>query len=148
MTRELVRAARAGVEVDLIVRGICCVRPGIEGLSEGIRVTSVVGRFLEHSRIFWFRNGGEEEVYLGSADLMFRNLDRRVEVLFPVRDPALVRQLRDEILETYLRDNVRARSMREDGGYERVVPHDGEPPLDSQAALLAGGASGSRQEEE
>jgi len=148
MSRELVRAAQAGVEVDLIARGVCCLRPGIEGLSEGIRVTSVVGRFLEHSRIFWFRNGGEEEVYLGSADLMFRNLDRRVEVLFPVRDQALVRQLRDEILETYLRDNVRARSMREDGGYERVVPRDGEPPLDSQAALLAGGVMGSRQEQE
>jgi polyphosphate kinase len=131
------RAARAGVKVDLLVRGICCLRPEVPGVTEGIRITSIVGRFLEHSRIWWFRNGGAEEVYLGSADLMPRNLDRRVEVAFPVRDPALVRHLRDEVLETYLADNVRARRMLADGTYQRVTRRDDEKPVDSQAALLA-----------
>jgi polyphosphate kinase len=135
--QALARAVQAGVQVDLLVRGICCLRPGLPGLTDGIRVTSVVGRFLEHSRIFWFRNAGAEEVYLGSADLMPRNLVRRVEVLFPVTDPALVRHLRDEVLEAYLRDNVRARRMRPDGTYERARPRDGEAPFDAQAALLA-----------
>jgi polyphosphate kinase len=137
MIQAIVRAAQAGVRVDLLVRGICCLRPGIPGFTEGVRVTSVVGRFLEHSRIFWFRNGGAEEVYLGSADLMTRNLARRVEVLFPVSDPELVRHLRDVVLETYLRDNVRARRMRADGSYERVRPGEGEPAIDAQAVLLA-----------
>ncbi len=113
------------------------MRPGIPGASDRIRVVSVVGRFLEHSRVFWFRNGGAEEVYLGSADLMPRNLDHRVEVLFPVLDPALVRQVRDGVLETYLRDNTRARLMRADGSYERLTPGPGEPRIDSQAALIA-----------
>ena len=116
---------------------ICSLRPGVRGVSDGIRVTSIVGRFLEHSRIFWFRNGGADEVVLGSADLMTRNLDRRVEVLFPVTDPALVRHLRDEVLEAYLRDTARARHMRVDGSYERARPRDGEEPVDSQAVLLA-----------
>ncbi len=137
VSEALVRAARAGVKVDLLVRGVCCLRPGIPGATEGIRVTSIVGRFLEHSRIFWFRNAGAEEVYLGSSDLMPRNLVRRVEVLFPVTDPALVRDLRDDILETYLRDNVRARRMRADGSYERISPAPGDARLDSQAELLA-----------
>ena len=137
MILALARAARAGVRVDLLVRGVCCLRPGIPGVTDGITVTSVVGRFLEHSRIFWFRNGGDEEVYLGSADLMPRNLDRRVEVLFPVRDPELLRYLRQDVLETYLTDNVRARRMRADGGYDRLRPREGEPAVDSQAALLA-----------
>ncbi len=137
MILALVRAARAGVRVDLLVRGVCCLRPGIPGQTDGITVTSVVGRFLEHSRIFWFRNGGDEEVYLGSADLMPRNLDRRVEVIFPVRDPDLLRYLRRDVLETYLMDNVRTRRMRADGGYDRVRPREGEAAVDSQAALLA-----------
>jgi polyphosphate kinase len=137
MIDALVRASQAGVQVDLLVRGICCLRPGVPGVSDRIRVESVVGRFLEHSRVFWFKNGGAEEVYLGSADLMPRNLDHRVEVLFPVLDPALVRQVRDGILETYLRDNVRARLMRADASYERLTPAPGEPRVDSQAALLA-----------
>jgi polyphosphate kinase len=136
MIFALVRAAQAGVRIDLLVRGVCALRPGVPGLSEGIRVTSIVGRFLEHSRIYWFRNGGAEEVYLGSADLMHRNLDRRVEVLFPVRDEALARHLRYDVLETYLRDNVRARRMRSDGTYERIIPREGEAPLDSQATLI------------
>jgi len=135
MIQALAAASQAGVEVDLLVRGICCLKPGIPGLTERVRVASIVGRFLEHSRVFFFRNGGAEEVYLGSADLMPRNLDRRVEVLFPVRDVELVRHLRDEVLETYLRDNVRTRTMRPDGTYHRLSPSD--HPLDSQSALLA-----------
>jgi len=100
-------------------------------------VTSIVGRFLEHTRIFWFANGGHEEVYLGSADLMPRNLDRRVEILFPVRSPALVRRLHDEILGTYFADNVKARFMQPDGSYARAHPGLDEKPLDSQEWLLA-----------
>jgi polyphosphate kinase len=137
MAEVLVRAARAGVRVDLLVRGVCTLRPGVPGATENVRVTSVVGRFLEHSRIFWFRNAGEEEVFLGSADLMRRNLSRRVEVLFPIRDPALVRHLRDVVLEAYLADDVRARRMRSDGSYERLRPPDGRPGVDAQARLLA-----------
>ncbi len=136
ISEALVRASQAGVQVDLLVRGICTLRPGVAGATENVRVTSIVGRFLEHSRIFWFRNAGEEEVYLGSADLMRRNLSRRVEVLFPVADPALVRHLRDGVLDTYLADNVRARRMRSDGGYDRLRPRDGEPAVDAQARLL------------
>jgi polyphosphate kinase len=136
MIAALVGAARCGVRVDLLVRGVCCLRPGIPGVSEGITVTSIVGRFLEHSRIYWFRNGGEEEVYLGSADLMPRNLDRRVEVVFPVRDPAVARHLRRDVLDVYLRDNLRARKMKADGSYQRLAPAPGEPPVDSQALLL------------
>jgi polyphosphate kinase len=133
----VVRAARAGVRVDLLVRGVCCLRPGVPGATEGVTVRSVVGRFLEHSRIFWFRNAGAEQVYLGSADLMNRNLNRRVEVLFPVEDRELVRHLRDDVLELYLRDDVRTRRMRPDGGYERLRPAPGAEPVDAQAALLA-----------
>ncbi len=137
MTEVLVRASQAGVQIDLLVRGICTLRPGIAGATENVRVTSIVGRFLEHSRIFWFGNAGAEEVYLGSADLMRRNLSRRVEVLFPVGDPALVRHLRERVLGAYLADNVRARRMRSDGTYERIRPVDEEPAVDAQARLLA-----------
>ncbi|MCX7838649.1 MAG: hypothetical protein N2559_04230 [Anaerolineae bacterium] len=136
MIRLLYRASQAGVRVDLLVRGMCCLRPGVAGLSENIRVTSIVGRFLEHSRIYYFYNGGAEQVYLGSADLMPRNLDRRVEILFPVRDPKLIRHLRDHILATYLADNVRARVMLPDGTYKRLTPPEGATPVDSQATLL------------
>jgi polyphosphate kinase len=136
MIAALVRAARAGVRVDLLVRGVCCLRPGVPGLSEGVTVTSIVGRFLEHSRVFWFQNGGAEDVYLGSADLMPRNLDRRVEVLFPVGDPDLARHLRHEVLDAYLRDNLRARRMQADGTYRRLSPSGDEEPVDSQALLL------------
>jgi polyphosphate kinase len=115
---------------------VCGLRPGLEGLSENIRVTSIVGRFLEHSRIYYFRNGGNEEVYLGSADLMPRNLDRRVEVLFPIQDLRLVRHLRDDVLEICLRDNVKARRMLPDGTYERRKPGPEEPPLNSQAWFI------------
>ncbi|HUG36485.1 MAG TPA: polyphosphate kinase 1, partial [Candidatus Limnocylindrales bacterium] len=132
----LYEASRAGVRVDLLVRGICCLRPGLAGISENIRVTSIIGRFLEHSRIYYFRNGGQEEVFLGSADLRPRNLDRRIEVMFPVRSPTLVRRLKDEILDTYLADNVDAREMGGDGSYTRKRPTVGESANDSQAQLL------------
>ncbi len=136
MIQLLYEASRAGVHIDLIVRGICCLRPGLPGVSENIRVTSIVGRFLEHSRVYYFLNGGEEQVYLGSADLMSRNLDRRVEVLFPVEVAGLVRQLRDEVLGVELADNVKARRMRPDGSYERVVPLSDEARIDAQAVFL------------
>ncbi|MFO7654320.1 MAG: polyphosphate kinase 1 [Candidatus Krumholzibacteriia bacterium] len=129
-------ASQAGVPVDLIVRGMCSLRPGVPGLSENIRVRSIVGRFLEHSRIYCFANGGQEEIYLGSADLMTRNLDRRVESVFPVLAPALVRRLRDTVLAGYLADNVKARIMKPDGSYERVTRETGEPAIDVQELLL------------
>src|SRR5258707_9409471 len=129
MIELLYMASQAGVKVDLLVRGLCCLRPGVPGVSENISVISILGRFLEHSRIFYFRNGGQEEVYLGSADLMSRNLDRRVEILFPVQEPRLVRHLRDEVLQVYLADNVKARSLRADGAYERIKPAPGQPAL-------------------
>jgi len=115
----LYEASRAGVEIDLLVRGVCCLRPGVEGVSETIRVVSIVGRFLEHSRLYYFRNGGAEEVYVGSADLMPRNLDRRVELLCPIRDPKLVRYFVDDVLEPGLADASKGRSMRPEGFYER-----------------------------
>jgi polyphosphate kinase len=136
MIRRFYEASQAGVRVDLLVRGICCLKPGRPGVSENITVTSIVGRFLEHSRIYWFANGGAEEVYLGSADLMPRNINRRVEVLFPVQSPPLVRHLRDVVLETYLRDNRRARRMLPDGSYLRLEPGPDEAPIDSMQRLL------------
>jgi polyphosphate kinase 1 len=137
MTAKLYEASQAGVKIDLLVRGMCCLIPGKEGLSENIRVISIVGRFLEHSRIFYFQNDGQEEIYLGSADLMTRNLSRRVETLFPVEDERYIRYLRDEVLETYLKDNVNAREMLPDGNYRRVVPKEGETLVDVQGWLIA-----------
>jgi polyphosphate kinase len=134
--QALYRASQAGVKVDLQVRGICCLRPGVPGVSENITVSSIVGRFLEHPRIYYFRNGGQEEVLLGSADLMPRNLDNRVENLFPVDDPHLLDALRDQILGVHLEDNVQARRMLPDGSYERVQPRDGEPELNSQLWMV------------
>ncbi len=134
--RALYAASRAGVKIDLIVRGACCLRPGVPGWSETIRVVSVVGRFLEHSRIFYFHNGGEAHVYLGSADLMERNLDRRVEVIFPVEDAVLARHIRDDILRPYLRDTVNARALQTDGLYLPVMPEPDAKPFDVQAAFL------------
>jgi len=120
MIRLLYRASQAGVRVDLFVRGICCLRPGWPGVSDNISVTSTVGRYLEHSRIFYFLNDGAEEVFLGSADLMQRNLNHRVEVVFPVESPEHVRYLRDNALEAYRHDNFKVRRMLADGTYERV----------------------------
>ncbi|MBN8661921.1 MAG: polyphosphate kinase 1 [Candidatus Obscuribacter phosphatis] len=137
----LYEASQAGVKVDLMVRGICCLRPGIPGVSENIRVISVVGRFLEHSRIYYFRNGGQEEIYCGSADMMPRNLNRRVEVVFPVLDERLARYLKDAVLKTYLVDTAKAREMKADGSYVRLSAHAGEP-FSCQQWFLANAASG------
>jgi polyphosphate kinase len=136
MIRLLYRASQAGVKVDLIVRGICCLKPGIPGVSETIRVVSIVGRFLEHSRVFYFRNGGDEEVFLGSADLMPRNLNGRVEAMFPVADPRLVNVLREEILGAYLADNTKARVMNADGTYTRLAAPQDATRLNAQAWFL------------
>jgi polyphosphate kinase len=135
MIRLLYEASRAGVRVDLIVRGLCCLRPGIPGVSDNITIRSIVGRFLEHSRLYYFENGGNEEMYCGSADLMPRNLDRRVETLFPVMNPKIVRRLRDVVLEKYLEDNRKARIGRPDGvcKFARV---NGAGSLDSQAWFI------------
>lgn len=136
VVRALYEASQAGVPIDIIVRGICMLRPGVEGLSETIRVRSVVGRFLEHSRAFYFVNGGDEEVYLGSADWMNRNFDRRVEVIAPVGDPQLRSYLKDVVIETYLRDNVKARELQPDGTYKRVSVGEGEERLNSQLFFI------------
>jgi polyphosphate kinase len=138
MIRLLYEASAAGVRVDLLVRGLCCLRPGIAGVSENIVVRSIVGRFLEHSRIYYFRNGGEEEIYAGSADLMPRNLDRRVELLFPILNQKLVRYLRDVVMEKYLADNRKVRIGRPDGTYESVLTG----ATDSQAWFASHKASG------
>ena len=136
MIQLLYQASQAGVTVDLLVRGICCLRPGIKGVSENIRVISVVGRYLEHSRIYYFQNNGEDEIYLGSADLMPRNLNHRVEVVFPLENPIHVRHMRDKILEHYLKDNTRARILETNGSYKRIKPADGEKPFDIQNHLM------------
>ncbi len=121
MIARLYEASQVGVKIDLVVRGMCSLRPGIKGLSENIRVISVVGRFLEHSRIYYFSFAGQERMYMGSADLMPRNLNERVEVLFPIEDASMIRYLRDDILGLYLKDNVKARLMQPDGTYVRVA---------------------------
>jgi polyphosphate kinase len=128
----LYEASQAGVKIDLIVRGGCILRPGEPGLSQTIHVRSIVGPFLEHSRIFYFGNGGDEEVYIGSADWMARNLDRRVEVVTPVTDPQLKKYLKDTVLAAYLRDNVKARVMNSDGSYEPPAVGPDEKPFNSQ----------------
>ena len=131
---KLYEVSRAGVQVDLIVRGICMLRPGIPGLSENIRVRSVVGRFLEHSRVFWFSNGGDDEVYIGSADWMSRNLKHRIEVVAPVTEPQSKRFLRDVLLDVYLSDNTKARELHPDGRY---LPVDrGSESLNSQLYFM------------
>lgn len=132
----LYRASRAGVRVDLLVRGICGLRPGITGTSEHIHVRSIVGRFLEHSRAWYFHNGGNEEVYIGSADLMPRNLNRRVEVMAPLRAPAIIQRVRNGIFGRYLADNVKARCLHADGTYTRVASGPGEAPVNAQLELL------------
>ena len=136
MIRLLYRASQAGVRLDLLVRGICCLRPGVPGVSDNIQVTSILGRFLEHSRMYYFRNGGNEEIYLGSADLMPRNLNRRVEILAPIEGERLVRRLKDQLLGTYLADNVKARRMLGDGSYMRISPGEGEKAVNGQAFFL------------
>ena len=136
MVKKLYEASMAGVKIDLIVRGMCSLRPGIKGISDNIRVISVVGRFLEHSRIYYFRNGGQEEILLGSADLMPRNINNRVEVLFPVQDKNLIRYLKDDVLAEYQNDNVKARLMKSNGTYEKIARKDGDTPLNIQVKLF------------
>lgn len=133
----LYRASRAGARIDLIIRGTCCLRPGIPGLSETIRVTSIVDKFLEHSRVFYFENSGDPEVFLGSADWMPRNFFRRIEVMFPLEDPRLKSRLVGELLQTVLNDNVKARQLQADGTYVRVKPEDGQPAVRSQTIFQA-----------
>jgi len=143
--RALYKASIAGVQVDLIVRGICSLRPGVAGVSENIRVRSVIGRFLEHSRAYWFANDGEPELYLSSADLMERNLDRRVETAFPIEGKKLQQRIHNALLR-YLADNTNASQLQPDGEYLRLVPAAGEPVRDVQAELmekLCGAGSGS-----
>lgn len=135
--RALYAASKAGVQIDLIVRGVCCLRPGVVGTSENIRVISIVGRFLEHSRVYYFHNNGDNEIYLGSADLMRRNLDRRVEVLFPLEDPQLKHMMLNEVLKIYLRDTKDAQQLLPDGKYAHVVPSPGEEPFSAQSWFLA-----------
>jgi polyphosphate kinase len=135
MIRLLYRASQAGVKVDLLVRGLCCLRPLVDGFSDNIRVTSIVGRFLEHSRVYYFRNGGMEELYLGSADLMRRNLSHRVEILFPIGNPKLVRRLKD-ILDLQLADERKSHHLRSDGHYARSSKSAQPDAIDSQLTLL------------
>jgi polyphosphate kinase len=137
MIQLLYRASQAGVQVDLLVRGMCCLRPGIKGISENIRVISIVGRYLEHSRLFYFLNDGRENIYLGSADLMPRNLNHRVEVVFPVENKEQIKYLRQYVLDTYLKDNTRARILQTNGTYIRLTPEDGKDAIDVQEKFMS-----------
>src|SRR6202035_1197762 len=132
IVQALYRASQAGVKIDIICRGICALRPGLPGYSETIRVVSIVDRFLEHSRIYYFGNGGDPLVYIGSADWMDRNLSRRVEVVFPMEAPELKQRLIREILATTLADNMKSRELLPDGSYRRVRPDAGQQPVRSQ----------------
>jgi polyphosphate kinase len=135
MIRLLYRASQAGVKVDLLVRGLCCLRPSVGGVSDNIRVTSIVDRFLEHSRIYYFRKGGREEIYLGSADLMRRNLSHRVEIIFPVKDPKVMNRLKG-ILELEFADQRGAHHLHTDGHYARSSKRTEKDAVDSQTQLL------------
>ena len=135
--QALYRASQAGVKIELLVRGMCGLRPGIPGLSQTITVTSLVGRFLEHSRCFYFRNGGQDELFLGSADLMPRNMDRRVEILFPIENPSLRTFIVETVLRPYLKDNMHTRQLQADGTYTRVKPPDDEVPFQAQSWFIA-----------
>ena len=129
----LYEASQAGVQIELIIRGICSLRPGLPGQSESVRVVSIIGRFLEHSRVFWFGNGGQAEVFIGSADWMGRNLDRRVEAVTPIDDPVLRSQL-ETLLQTYLQDNRGAWDMGSDGQFTQRQPQEDE--RNSQLQLM------------
>jgi polyphosphate kinase len=135
LIRALYRASMAGVPIKLIVRGVCCLRPGIPGISENIEVRSIVGRFLEHSRVYWFENGGEPEVFCASADFMKRNMFRRVETCFPIVSKKLTERIRAD-LELYLQDNNQAWLLQTDGSYVRALAQAEEAPMRAQAALL------------
>jgi len=146
VVKALYRASQAGVPIDIVCRGICALRPGLPGVSETVRVISVVDRFLEHSRIFYFENDGNPEVYVGSADWMDRNLSRRVEVVFPIEQPDLKARMIDEILAISVADTVKARQLLSDGTYRRVVPEPGRPPLRSQVRFLELAAEAERRQ--
>jgi polyphosphate kinase len=132
----LYRASQAGVKIDLIVRGICCLRPGIKGISDNITVRSIVDRFLEHNRIFYFENACRPEVFLGSADWMPRNFFSRIEFVFPIKDGVLRERIREELLQVPLRDNVKCSWMRADGSYRHQSPKAGETPVRSQTEFM------------
>jgi len=134
--RALYAASADGVKIELIVRGACALRPGVPGLSENIKVRSVIGRFLEHSRIFYFRNDLAHDVYLGSADWMNRNLFRRIEVAFPILDKGLKRRVINEGLQPYLKDNTNAWELDSDGQYQRRKPRSRQAPFSAQAYLM------------
>jgi polyphosphate kinase len=139
LIKLLYEASQAGVKVDLFVRGMCCLRPGLKGVSDNIKVTSIVGRYLEHSRVFYFLNNGKEEMYMGSADLMSRSQDHRVEVVFPVESKEHIDYLRHGMLATYFSDNVRARIMKPDGTYVRLNPPSENKAVDIQEWLMKNG---------
>lgn len=136
MIRLLYEASQVGVKISLIVRGICCLKPGIPGISDNIEVISIVGRFLEHSRVYYFYNDGKEEIYTGSADMMPRNLDRRVETIFPIQSEGIKLEIRDVILKKQLEDNVKARLLQPDGTYLRKQPSENDPVIDSQVWFI------------
>jgi polyphosphate kinase len=144
IVRALYAASQAGVSIDLIVRGICILRPGLPGVSANIRVRSIVGRFLEHSRLLYFGNNGREEVFIGSADWMYRNLSRRVEVMAPIKNEQLKQYLKDMVLATYLKDNVNARALKPDGTYVRVKQREEEKRIDCQLDLETTGFEAAR----
>ncbi|MFO7525602.1 MAG: polyphosphate kinase 1 [Ignavibacteriaceae bacterium] len=132
----LYEASNAGVKIQLIVRGVCCLVPGVENLSGNIEVRSIVGRYLEHSRLFYFYNNGDEEIYLSSADMMQRNLDRRVEVAFPIEDPAIKQELMKTVIKYSLKDNIKSRKLNSDGTYTMIKPAEGEKLIYSQEWLM------------
>ena len=134
--QALYKASMAGIKIDLNVRGLCCLRPGIKEVSDNISVISIVGRFLEHARIYYFKDDTEDEVLIGSSDMMFRNLNERIEVLLSVPDPFLRQAILEDMLKIHLRDNVKARRLLPDGTYERVQVKEGEKIINSQAWLI------------
>ncbi len=135
--RALYRASQAGAQIDLIVRGACTLRPGMPGVSENIRVRSIVGRFLEHSRVWWFGNGGQPQLFCSSADWLERNLLRRVEIGFPILDPELAARVKEESLDNYLLDNLHAWELHADGNYLQKAPEADAMPHSAQSTLLA-----------
>ncbi|MCB1568466.1 MAG: RNA degradosome polyphosphate kinase, partial [Xanthomonadales bacterium] len=134
--QALYRASQAGVEIDLIVRGACSLRPGVTGISDRIRVRSIVGRLLEHSRVYWFGNDGQPELYCSSADWLERNLLRRIEVSFPILDPEVSRRVFDEVLANYLADTQQAWELHADGSYSRILPEAGQAAHNAQQQLI------------